>query len=302
MSNAFRRPWIQSRRFEFIEWKLFWEGQVNRRDLEERFEISTPQASLDLRNYREATGDNIQYDLSAKAYVPTAKLRPKFLRLSADRLLLQLRAWLLGALPREELWFKSLPPVDMAPDITRDTNANHLRLILQAIREHKALEVRYQSLTNSRWRVIAPHALAFDGYRWHVRAWANDREDFRDFVITRIDEIVGIEDAKFDPADDILWNTTAHLCLCPHPGLNDEQKQAIQRDYNMTGGCRKIEVRLSMAYYFIQRMNLDLEDISPVRAQIRLENLDEIQLAIQEAKKSMQQRIAERKHQQLSEL
>jgi hypothetical protein len=106
-----RRRWPQSRRFEFIEWKLFWEGQLNRSDLEETFSISTPQASVDLRNYRELTGDNMVYDATEKAFRPTANLAPRFLRVSADRLLLQLRAWMTGALTKDDLWFRAAPPV-----------------------------------------------------------------------------------------------------------------------------------------------------------------------------------------------
>ena len=30
MAEDERRPWTQNRRFEFIEWKLYWEGQLNR--------------------------------------------------------------------------------------------------------------------------------------------------------------------------------------------------------------------------------------------------------------------------------
>lgn len=295
MADTDRRPWTLSRRFEFIEWRLFWEGQINRSDLEETFGISTPQASVDLRNYREVAANNIDYNLTEKSYLPTTGMKPQFLKLSADRLLLQLRAWLTGALPREGLWFKSMPPVDMAPDIARHVDAECLRRLLKAIRSREAIDIRYQSLTNSRWRKIAPHALAFDGYRWHLRAWACDREDFRDFVITRIDEIGASGTADFDAEDDMEWNTKVLLRLCPHPDLSDEQRQAIQRDFNMTEGCREIEVRLSMAYYFMRRMNLDLDDLPPSRAQIRLKNRAEIESAIQEAKRATQERLAAHK-------
>ena len=151
----------------------------------------------------------------------------------------------------------------MAPDIVRHIEPECLRVILAAIRSRRAVDVRYQSLTNSRRRAFAPHALAFDGYRWHLRAWCCEREDFRDFVLTRIDEIGYMKPADYDPNDDVEWNTKTML-TCPHPGLSEEQREAIQRDYNMKDGCRDIEVRLSMAYYFITRMNLDLKDLPPL--------------------------------------
>lgn len=288
-----RRSWTQSRRFEFIEWKLFWEGGLNRSDLEEQFEISTPQASVDLRNYREQAGDNLVYDAKIKTFVPGSELKPRFFKPSADRLLLQLRAWITGALPRADLWFKAEPPVAMAPDIVRHVEPEMLRTILAAIRGKRAINVLYQSLTNSRWRMIAPHALAFDGYRWHMRAWACDRGDFRDFVITRVQKIGKSEAASYDVADDIEWNTITTLRLCPHPGLSDEQAAAIRRDYGMKRNCRSIELRLSLAYYFIMRMNLDLDDLPPQRAQIVLENLNDVKMQIAEARAEAKRRLSD---------
>ncbi|MEQ8693938.1 MAG: WYL domain-containing protein [Gammaproteobacteria bacterium] len=273
-----------AQRMEFIEWRLFWEGHVNRSDLEKRFDISTPQASVDLRNYREAAGDNIEYNATEKRYVASSKIRPKFLKISANRVLLQLWAWVNGVLQRDDLWFSSIPAVDIAPEIGRDVRPEVLRRVLEAIRGRQALNVRYQSLTSSRWRDMAPHALAFDGHRWHARAWCCEREEFRDFVLTRIERLGKLKSVSFDPEHDIEWRDTIRLKLCPHPGLSDEQRQAIQRDYDMPEGVREIEVRLSMAYYFIKRMNLDLKDLPPARAQISLANLNEVENAIAEAK------------------
>lgn len=287
-----RRSWTQIRRFEFIEWKLFWEGLLNRSDLEDQFDISTPQASVDLRNYREEAGENITYDATVKSFVPAPDLKPRFLKASADRLLLQLRAWMTGALPREDLWFKTLPPVAIAPDIVRHVEPKMLRAILRAIQRKEAINVLYQSLTNTRWRMVAPHALAFDGYRWHMRAWACDRGDFRDFVISRVQKIGKSGAASYDVADDIEWNTITTLRLCPHPGLSDEQAAAIRRDYGMKGNCRSIEVRLSLAYYFIMRMNLDLADLPPQRAQVSLENLSEVKEQIEKARAETKRRLA----------
>ncbi|MBP1804676.1 helix-turn-helix transcriptional regulator [Rubellimicrobium aerolatum] len=294
MEEQDRRRWGQSRRFEFMEWKLFWEGTLNRGDLEDTFGISTPQASLDLRMYREVTGENTVYDSSEKAYVPSPQIAPRFLRVSADRLLLQLRAWLTGALRREDLWFRSMPPVDITPDITRNVDASCLRRILEAMRSRKGLEVQYQSLTNTRWRIIAPHALAFDGFRWHVRAWACDRGEFRDFVISRIDQIGEAREVDYDARDDLEWSTKVTLKLRPHPRLGDAQRHAIERDYAMIDGYREIEARLSMAYYFIRRMNLDLVDLPPERLQLSLENLSEVQNAMQSAKSESKARIGGR--------
>ena len=37
--------WGVEKRLEFIEFRLFWEGGINRADIMERFGVSVPQAS-----------------------------------------------------------------------------------------------------------------------------------------------------------------------------------------------------------------------------------------------------------------
>ena len=271
-------------RLEFIEWRLFWEGHINRSDLEEQFGISTPQASVDLRHYKELAGSNIEYNATQKRYVASKDMRPRFLRVSANHLLLQLRALVSSVLRREDMWFSELPRADIAPEIGRDVRPVVLRKVLDAIRTRRALSVRYQSLTSSRWRDMAPHAIAFDGHRWHARAWCCERKEFRDFVLTRIERLGKLKPVSFNPEHDLEWSGTARLRLCPDPGLTEEQSQAIQRDYDMRGGIREIKIRLSLAYYFIKRMNLDLDCLEPARAQIRLANLREVEAAIKEAR------------------
>jgi hypothetical protein len=70
-----RRRWSSDQRIEFIEFRLFWEGRVNRSDITEKFGVSIPQASADLAHYREIAPNNMRYDGSAKQYLPS---KPNF--------------------------------------------------------------------------------------------------------------------------------------------------------------------------------------------------------------------------------
>src|SRR5262249_10656588 len=125
--------WGTARRFEFIEWRVYWTGSVNRGDLTERFQISGPQAAADLKLYRETAPDNIYYDETRKAYVPSDDFRPRFLRLSADRYLLQVNSIQTGAVEPIDTWFMSIPPVAVAPRINRSVDSTSLRTLLRAI-------------------------------------------------------------------------------------------------------------------------------------------------------------------------
>ena len=68
--------WGQERRLAFIDFRLRWEGRINRSDLTDFFGISVPQASLDISRYMEFAPQNLQYDRSARVYLATPEFRP----------------------------------------------------------------------------------------------------------------------------------------------------------------------------------------------------------------------------------
>jgi len=293
--DADRASWTQKRRYEFMEWKLFWEGRFIRDDIEQAFGISTPQASADIKNYREIEPANFDYNATEKGFLPSQTFAPRFLRLSADRVLLQLRAYLSTVLDRRDLWFRNVPPIDVTPDIVRSVDPLCLRDIMRAIRTKRGIDINYQSMSRSERRVIAPHALAFDGHRWHARAWSVENGDFRDYVLARMSDIGGLHDVDYDPDHDLEWNRYVSLKICPHPALDDEQKKAIEKDYGMSGGYTQISVRSSLAFYFIKRMNLDLpvsDQLTPSRLQVCLENLAEVEEEIRRAKADSKELVA----------
>lgn len=285
--------WGVAQRFEFLEWRIFWVGRVNRSDIEERFGVSTPQASLDLRAYQEVQPGNIEYDATKKAYVPSANFRPYYLRLSADRYLIQLDAILNHAIAPGVTWFGSPPPAAVMPRVARSIEPKTLQAVLRAIERRLELKVEYQSLKSSRERVIVPHSLAFDGYRWHTRAWCVEHNDFRDFVISRFLSATAGNPSKADPTNDIEWTTPVELIVVAHPKLDQAQRATIEHDYGMQNGRLVIQTRAALSYYLIKRLNLDLPDdvVSPERKQIFLTNLAEVDVAVKFAQEATKRRV-----------
>lgn len=273
-------------RFEFIEWRIFWTGRLNRRDLEAEFEISTPQASLDLKTYLTRVPGNIDYNATERAYLPRENFRPRFLVLSPERYLLQLQAITTNAIRKDDTWFASLPPVDVVPPIGRSPSADLIRPVVQAIKEGSELRIDYQSLEKSEPRTIYPHALAHDGFRWHVRAWSVERQKYRDFVLNRILAIGKPSPRTVTLPEDILWETYVTLSLISHPGLTDDQRAAVERDYQLENGKRTVSIRAALAFYFVRRHNLDLrnDQIPPERAQLWIDNYDEYEVDVSAAK------------------
>lgn len=253
--------WGVERRLEFIEFRLFWEGHVNRGDLMEAFGVSVNQASTDLNRYIGMAPDNMVYDKSARTYIRGSKFAPLFLKPDASRYLSQLRSVADGILDRADAWIGQFPPYDAAPTPVRGVNAKTLRSVLAAIRQSEAIEVKYQSLSRPepRWRWIAPHAIAFDGFRWHARAFCLADQSFKDFLLSRIIETRGTKPSAVGADDDTDWNEQVTLEIGPHPELSETQQKVIALDYGMRGGRAKIPVRKALVYYALKRLGLDTD-------------------------------------------
>lgn len=272
--------WGVEQRLEFIEFRLLWEGGVNRSDIIEMFNVSVPQASKDLTLYQERAPDNLTYDKSAKRYVAGEHFVPQFLKPDPDRYLNQLRSIADGTLDRSHAWIGHFPAFDAVPTPARGLKTETLRAILSAIRGSEAIEVNYQSLSRPepRWRWIAPHAIGFDGFRWHVRAFCEIDHAFKDFVLSRIIKSRGARPSGVKLEDDVDWRELVTLEIGPHPELSETQQKVIGLDYGMRGGKAKITVRKALLYYALKRLGLDTDPSArrPQDQQIVLLNANEL--------------------------
>ncbi len=272
--------WGIEQRLEFIEFRLFWEGHVNRSDLMDQFGVSVNQASTDLNRYIGFAPDNMVYDKSGRTYVRGSDFKPQFLEPDASRYLSQLRSVADGILDREDSWISDLPSYASAPTPVRGVNPATLRSVVGAIRGSEAIEVKYQSLSSPepRWRWIAPHAIAFDGFRWHTRAFCLTDASYKDFLLSRILDIRGTQESETSPTDDRDWHSEVTLEVGPHPDLSETQAKVIALDYGMRSGKAKIKVRRALLYYTLKRLGLDTapEARAPRDQQIVLINRDEV--------------------------
>jgi hypothetical protein len=164
--------WTVEQRYQFIEFRLFWSGHINRSDLMEVFGISKQQASNDLASYIEGRKSNLTYIKSLRTYVRGKNFRPRFMEPDADEFFSQLQAVEQGLLEESRSWILTLPGYGAPPTPVRGVKPDVLPDVVNAIREHHGIHVLYQSFSRPepalRW--IEPHSLAFDGFRWHGAA------------------------------------------------------------------------------------------------------------------------------------
>jgi hypothetical protein len=151
------------------------------------------------------------------------------------------------------------PPFDIVPGPVRRIDPMLLRDILDAIRGRRELEIAYQSMSRPeperRW--IGPHALGFDGFRWHARAFCERDQVFKDFVLSRMSLPGATRPAAIDPAADEAWHRRVRVIIGPHPGLSEGQRKAVEADYGMTGGVSVIDIRASFLWCFLKRFGIE---------------------------------------------
>ncbi|MBV5345833.1 MAG: WYL domain-containing protein, partial [Rhodoferax sp.] len=173
-----------------------------------------------------------------------------------------------------------MPTMDVVPTPGRQLNSDTVAGLVSAIRGQRPVSVLYQSMSQAapQTRTISPHALANDGFRWHVRAFCHLRQQFRDFVIARILKIDASTEIYVEPAADEHWATTVELKIVPNPELAEAHRRVIELDYCMVGGRSVLNCRQALLFYALKHLGLDhLTGGSPKAHHVVLENRSEIE-------------------------
>ena len=282
MNKEWPLRWDLLLRYRLIEIIVFWEGRLTTNHLIDTFGIGRQQASKDINNYNNKVGvGNLVYDKFLKGYKPTPQFKPAVTSGTADEYL-----HLLNRNNDLSQTFDTLPLATGNTEIlhvpVRNIDPSIIRAIVTAARQQKRLDVDYVSVNNPNreGRVIAPHTIVHTGLRWHVRAWCEKNQDYRDFVLSRfrgVPEIMDLSEHNID--DDTSWNTPVTIKLKPDTRLSREQKAVIARDYGMTNGVLKIATRGSLVQYALQQLHVDdkLLQGKPSAQQIIISNYSDIQ-------------------------
>ncbi|WP_100269154.1 hypothetical protein [Epibacterium ulvae] len=239
----------QRERLIFLDRCLTWRGMANRKDLIDRFGISTAQAALDFRVYLGlAHSSPPTYDPVRKTYIAASEheaLAPSGLTEAFAILTSDDEDTPSSALPRPE----------------RKADRKTIALLHQAIRSGKAIQVRYTSMSSGaddgQW--IAPTRFTSDGESVHVRAHSFKHGEYRNYLPIRIDPDSSFEEKLIDKPlpEDVDWNTRAIIWLRPKTGLSEEQAKVVRREFGFEGEWLRIETRRALEFFFDRRWGLD---------------------------------------------
>ncbi len=245
----------QRDRLAFVELRVRFIGEIRRQDLVSRFGIQSAAATRDLALYKERAPGNIDYDAKAKSYVLGSDFSPVF-DFPADRIL----TWLTQGFGDGEpvtikAWIASEAPSRLTqPDL------NVLACVTRAIHQEFPLAIDYHSISSGKSRrEIVPFALLDNGMRWHVRAFDRKTQEFRDFVITRIEAAEVLRGATVQAHErsdqDIQWTRIVELELVPHP--DQPRPEITKMDYKMEAGSLRMKLRAATAGYILRQWSVD---------------------------------------------
>lgn len=244
----------QRERLAYIDLRLYFMGEVGRPDLASRFGVAPAAATRDLALYREVAPQNIEFDGSNKIYRIGKAFAPLFDH-APQRVLSALSLGFGDGVNGDA---QPMLPCE-SPAVLSHPRMEVLAPICRAIHAKRPLEMRYHSVSSGESdRVIVPFALVDTGLRWHVRAFDRKSSEFRDFVITRIDSplLLDEEPKAYERNDaDIQWTRIVEVQLIPHP--DQPRPEITARDFNMVDGAIELKLRAATAGYMLRRWGVD---------------------------------------------
>lgn len=250
--------WAARERLRAVEMMLWWRGWAGRSDLVEGFGLSPAQASSDFQRYLELNGKEVSYQTSRKRYEAgedfVCVLHAPSLEeavgvfLGGNRVKVSASG---SAEESERVAILQLPKRVAEVSITRR--------VFVALLGGLRLRVYYHSVNSNgaEWRYLRPGALAWDGRRWHVRAWCERREEWRDFVLGRMGKAEWSEAYDGTTPVDEDWNAWELLRLRLNPQLGAEARASLKLDYGMEGEVMEVRVRRALRGYLLAEMYLD---------------------------------------------
>lgn len=277
-------PPVQQERLAFIEFRVWFLGDIRRPDLIDRFGVSPAVSTRDLAAYREIAPDNIIFNDSRKAYETTSSFKPVFEH-DPERVLSALSKGFGEGLGRASGGFiRSEFPLRL-----NQPSLSVIAIITRAIHLQKVVRLTYHSMSSgSSKRELVPFALVDSGQRWHVRAFDRKSQEFRDLVITRMEKPVLLDDDEIhdyeQPDADNQWTRIVELTLVPHP--DQSRPEIVERDFGMKGGSLVLNVRAAVAGYVLQQWAVDCSpdhSLDPTRYRLWLKDASMVLYGVQNA-------------------
>jgi hypothetical protein len=247
----------QRHRFEIIETIAYWERVLNANILKQFLGLTWNMAIKELAFYREKHPNTFDYNGSLRVFLTKKGFKPTYI--STDWELYNDHLIKYSSLYNESIWNQS--SVELLSNSLNKVSPDIFHGVSQAIKNRKIIKVKYCSMQNPKGltRLIHPHAIAFNGRRWHLRAYSETHDEYRDFNLSRLKSVLVDALSSEDPLKDKAWHETKILCLDAHPSLSFDQRKLVLSDYDREEPF-KVEIRAAMVKYFVKHHDISISD------------------------------------------
>jgi hypothetical protein len=270
-------------RQSILELLLLWEGFLNRSRIAGLLGLGDIRASQLIQEFRDAHPLWMEWNTKSRSYHVTSAAYAHATSggKARDRAESLAKYLSLVGLPYVAGEAVVDGPVCAAfPDLTTP-EPSIFAALSHAIRNHAAVQITYRSMKEPapHPRTITPHHLVRAGRRWHVRAYCSTRDDFRDYSLGRVVDVMptGLRGERSEE-DDAAWNAHVPVCLIAHPDLSREQEEVIRFEYFANTSARIVTCRGALVGYFIQdiRAAVDVTKQRPPDYQLAVSNVTEV--------------------------
>jgi predicted DNA-binding transcriptional regulator YafY len=267
-------------RLTLLELLLVWEGRIYRSRVCELFGIGPPRASQWIKEIRDLNPTWMQWDTKARSYFATADFYKQYAKASQADISSSLSRYLsMVGLPYASAMDDSEGVMWSATPSINAPSPKIFASLSNAIKQAKVVDIEYMSLSEPapHRRIIHPHSLVLAGRRWHVRAYSETNQDYRDYALGRIIEVKPLS-RPCSHVDDPAWNSKVKVRLVAHPELTPEQARVIQMEYFKGTASRVETCRAALVPYFIQDIRAAMNTKSQHAPEylIAVENADEV--------------------------
>lgn len=264
----------QVERLAFIDYRVYYLGDISRQDIGDEFKITDSAASGDLKLYKELRPDNTFIDgktkknsLKLETYKPLIKIQPS---IALD--------FLVNGFSRSALIKrKSIVDSDVCYIIHESINSSFVSFITRAINNNTGVFIKYFSNNseNHEIRTVYPVAIFDVDESWYFRALdatsGAESLSFKSFKFSRLIDVLPADDDLIknflqDLAFDAEWNTYLPIELGLHPKLNEKNKKMLSLEYGIENECLFIQCRLAFAFYLEKKMKIDTRSIDIIES------------------------------------
>lgn len=245
--------WFQQARLRAVETLAYWSGRVNASDLMAIFQVSRLIAQRDIKRYLNLVPGNLSYNGTERAHLATSIFKNVLTRGDIQEYL-ALGHETSAGVEMAQIERIVMPRQNLRPQVTR--------VALAAIRQRRALRLRYRSLEhpNGLDRILYPHTLVYSGFRWHMRAYCSTRMDFRDFNLARIADVPVIVEGEEDaavPDKDVSWHQDVLIRLISNPALSSAEQSLIKFEFEMDRSELNVHSRAALVPYVLMAYQVE---------------------------------------------